>query len=114
MAQKPNPPDNDETDLRARLAAIGINIDDYPPLLRRSDICNDPKKGVRGIVPLGTKGWDRAVAQRVAPQPIKLMGRSVAWRRADVLRILVDGMKPLPKAKITLRRRVEETASPTA
>lgn len=112
MAQKPLPTD-DETELRPLLAAEGINLDDYPPLLKISEICSNPKKGVRGILPLTRKPFMTAVDNGWVDGLVPLAGRSIAFRRAAILRILLFGMKSPTLQEVRelrAKRRAEKLA----
>jgi hypothetical protein len=79
--------------LRAELRKIGIDLDAIPPLLRKADIVSDPGKPP-GLLPIPTPTFNKNVADGLIPKPVKVGTRAVAWRRADILKILIDGVAP--------------------
>jgi hypothetical protein len=62
----------------------------YPPLIRGVYIWANAKTGYPGIVPVSRAGWLKGVADGIYPQPVQL-GRAVAWRKRDVLKVLEKG-----------------------
>lgn len=64
----------------------------WPPLLRESDICRDPKRGYPGIVPITRSAFRSAVADGYIAQPVKLGAKAVAWRREDIIEIVKNGV----------------------
>ncbi len=79
--------------LRLRLLnEAGLDLDAIAPLLRESDICRDPKRpGRGGLLPLTRTSFRAAVVAGLIAKPIKLGVRTIAWRRADILKVLLDG-----------------------
>jgi prophage regulatory protein len=68
-----------------------FDIDALPPLLRLTDIVRDPKRNYPGLVPVSRAAWLHGVAEGYFPPPLKVGPKSVAWRRDDLIRVLVDG-----------------------
>jgi hypothetical protein len=97
----------DTADLRALLAAHGIDLDAYPPLLRATDICADPKRGIVGILPMQRNAFLRNVADGYIAPPQKLGGTMNVWKRADILRLLVEGPKITRRQAVAIRRAEE-------
>jgi hypothetical protein len=77
--------------LRSELKRLGIDLDDIPPLLRKSQIVSNPGKPP-GLLPIPTPTFNKNVADGLIPKPVKVGARAVAWRRSDILRILIEGV----------------------
>ena len=101
-----------ENALRDRLAAHGINLDDYSPLLRAAIICNDPKRNIRGILPMTRPAFLANVEAGYIAPPVRLGPKMVAWRRADILKVLIDGMQTRRGAVAARRAAAASTAAP--
>jgi hypothetical protein len=76
--------------LRRRLLDIGIDLDLIPPLLRKAQIVTDPGKPP-GLLPIPTPTFNKNVADGLIAKPVPVGARAVAWRRADIVRILIEG-----------------------
>jgi hypothetical protein len=72
------------------VSVFRFDIDSLPPLLRLTDIVRDRKRGYPGLVPVSRAAWLNGVAEGRFPSPVKL-GKVVAWKKADVLKVLRDG-----------------------
>lgn len=57
-------------------------------LLRVSQICGDPKRGIPGLLPIGKSTFWAGVRDGRFPQPIKLGARTTCWRAADILALI--------------------------
>ena len=64
----------------------------WPPLMRVSDICRDPKRGYSGILPLTRSAFLTAVEDGYIARPVKLGAKVVAWRREEILHIVQHGV----------------------
>jgi predicted DNA-binding transcriptional regulator AlpA len=76
--------------LRAELLKLGIDLDQFPLVLRKAQIVSDPGKPA-GILPIPTPTFDKNVSDGRIPRPIPLGARAVGWRRADIVKILIEG-----------------------
>ena len=82
--------DPSERILRRRLREeAGIDLDDVPALLRERDIVSSPEH--KGILPMTRNGLRTAIAHGYIAKPIPLGVRTIAWRRMDILKVLLDG-----------------------
>lgn len=61
-------------------------------LLRISQICGNPKRGITPIVPVSKSTWWKGVKDGKYPQPIKLGTKTTCWRVSDI-RALIAGTK---------------------
>ncbi len=52
--------------------------------LRLQDIIGNPKKGIKGIIPVSRTTWWRGVKKGIYPQPVKISARTTAWRVEDI------------------------------
>ncbi|MBW6475274.1 MAG: AlpA family phage regulatory protein [Anaerolineaceae bacterium] len=66
------------------IALTDIHNDSNPQLLRIADVLK--------IVPIGKSTWWLWVANKTAPQPIRL-GRCTFWRYSDVIALIERGEK---------------------
>ena len=55
-----------------------------PQFYRLAEIVGDPKKGVKGLIPLSRSSWLKGVKEGEYPAPVKLGSRAVAWRAKDI------------------------------
>ena len=86
----------------------------WPPLLRVSDICRDPKRGYPGIIPLTRSAFLTAVEDAYIAQPVKLGGKVVAWRKDDILAIVQHGVKGRrPRGRRSLARETQRQSAAT-
>jgi predicted DNA-binding transcriptional regulator AlpA len=88
--------------LRSELKRLGIDFDDIPPLLRKAQIVSDPGKPP-GLLPIPTPTFNKNVRDGLIPKPVKVGTRAVAWRRSDILKILLEGVEP-PRRVLRGRR----------
>ena len=71
-----------------------LNLDDpttWPPLVRLADILPDPKRNYPGIVPVSRAAFLRGIEERHYPAPVRLGTKTVAWRKADLLKLIEHG-----------------------
>lgn len=61
-------------------------------LLRIDQIVGNPKKGIEGIIPVCKASWWNGVKAGRYPAPVKLGANTVAWRAADVLKLVESGV----------------------
>jgi predicted DNA-binding transcriptional regulator AlpA len=76
--------------LRRKLLELGIDIDLIPALLRKAQIVSDPGKPA-GLLPIGTATFNKNVADGLIAKPVRIGARAVAWRRHDIVRIMIEG-----------------------
>jgi prophage regulatory protein len=79
----------------------------WPPLLRATDIVRDDKRGYPGIIPVTRQSWHAGVAEGLYPASVRLGFRLVAWRKADILKLLKRG-SPARKRSRALAIEVSE------
>jgi hypothetical protein len=96
--------------LRRQLLALGIDLDLIPPLLRKAQIVSEP--GQPGLLPLPRATFRKNVRMGLIAGPVKIGKRAVAWRRSDIVKILVEGIQQ-PR-RISPKRRALATATPAA
>ncbi|HEY9825082.1 MAG TPA: hypothetical protein V6D19_06520 [Stenomitos sp.] len=56
-------------------------------LLRLSEVCGDPRRGIPRMVPIDRETWRRGVKSGKYPQPIKFGSKNL-WRLSDVKKLL--------------------------
>lgn len=64
-------------------------------LLRISQICGDPKRGIPPIVPVSRSTWWAGVQSGRFPKPVRLGCRLTFWRAEDI-RALVAKLSGVP------------------
>jgi len=90
--------------LRRRLLdEFGIDLDLIPLMLRKAQIVSDPGKPP-GLLPIPTATFNKNVADGRIPKPVHVGKRAVAWRRQDIIRVLIDGTV-LHRSRRTSSRR---------
>jgi hypothetical protein len=91
--------------LRARLLKVGLDLDQIPPLLRESDIVSDGKRV--GLLPMTRPTFRKAVKDGFITKPVRLGRTSWAWRRHDIVTILLEGTAP-PKRELRATQTAEQ------
>ena len=70
-----------------------VDSNNLPALLTVFEICNNPKKGTRGVLNCSRSWFYEAVKRGILPKPIYIGERMPVWRREDIEEIMENGYR---------------------